>query len=673
MGFKKWCVLNSDKQLAKELAYECDTDPIVALIASARGYCDSTDLELFLTDEPCFSDPYELADISVAAECINFAVENGEKIAIFGDYDCDGVVSVAILYRYLLSRNAEVIYYIPDRFEEGYGMNKNAVKTLADKGVKLIVTVDNGISCFDEIEYANSLGVKVVVTDHHLPPEVLPNAVAVVDPHRKDCPSSFKQICGAQVAFKLICVLEGKEPEELIYDYADQLSLAVIADVMPLYFENRSIVKCGINKLKTAPLVGLSALLNVAGIAVDSANSSRITYGLSPRINAAGRMGNAARAVELLLCDNIMTALQIANEIDDENSRRQQVEKQILNEAVEIIENKGYKYDRVIVVSGKNWHSGVVGIVASRLTERYGAPAFVISENDELSHGSGRSLEGFSLYDALRSTDNLLIKFGGHSLAAGLTLKTENIENFRKAVNAYAAELPYTVPVLKLDCRLNPAALTLDFTESLKVLEPFGAGNSTPVFGIFGVTLQRITPIAQNKHLRLLFTKGENSFQALLFGVTPQNFCFCVGDVLDIAVTAETNYYNGSYSVSVQIKALRTTGIDDEFLFNQIDNYNKFCAQNGEYSAQAILPTRQQVGEIYKLISQNAVLPERVKYLFINTIGYAKTKVAFSVLTELGLIRKNKNGLLEAVENAPKTDLKNSATYKTLLKESESL
>lgn len=671
MGFKKWVVMDSDKSLAKTLAQECNTDPIVALIASARGYSDPTDLEQFLLDEPCFSDPYELKDIELAAECINKAIEDNKKIAIYGDYDCDGVVSTALLYNYLTSRGANCIYYIPDRFDEGYGMNVNAVKTLKEKGIDLIITVDNGISCYMEIEYANSLGITVVVTDHHLPPEVLPNAFAVVDPHRIDCPSTFKQICGAEVVFKLICVLDGKEPEELIYSYADLLCLAVIADIMPLSFENRSIVKCGIRKLKNNAITGLSALLNVAGIETNSVNSRSIAYGLSPRINAAGRMGKADRAVRLLTEKHILEALQIANEIDSENAIRQQIEKEIFNQAVEKIEKNGYFHNRVIVVEGENWYSGVVGIVAARLTERYGVPSIVISVEKDMAHGSGRSIDGFSLFDALNSTSHLLTKFGGHTLAAGLSLKKEDIEAFRKEINEYAFSKPLAVPTIKIDCKLNPAAITVDLTDSLTELEPFGNENQTPIFGLYGVTLQKITPLSNNKHLRLIFSKGENSFKAMLFGIGTNVFCFEEGDCLDLAVTLDTNYYNGNYSVNVTIKAIRMNGTNDDVLFSQIENYNNFYS-GYEYDPKQIMPTREEVGLIYKFILQKSALLDRVRYVFLNTLGYAKTELSVNVLLELGLISKNENGLLSAVRSSQKTDLMNSKTYKFITKECES-
>lgn len=665
MSLKKWCVADFDKQLAKELAVECEIDPIVALIASTRGYTDPMDLEQFLSDEPYFSDPYEMADIEIAARAVNDAIFNGEKIAVYGDYDCDGVTATAILCRYLKSRKANFIYYIPDRFEEGYGMNTDAVKSLKEAGVQLIITVDNGISCIKEIEYANSLGMKVVVTDHHLPGDVLPEAEAVVDPHRIDCPSAFKTICGAQVAFRLICVLENKEPEEILPLFADILSVAVIADVMPLTLENRSIVKSGVEKLKAEANKGLSALLSVAGIRQDSASASRIAFGLSPRINAAGRMGKAQRAVELLITDDMMKALSIANEIDSENSLRQQIEKKIYEEAINIIEENGYMYDRVIVVSGEDWHQGVIGIVAARIAERYGCPTVLISSSGELAHGSGRSIEGFSLYNAISDSKDLVVKFGGHEQAAGITIKTEDIPKFRQQINEYARHFDYIAPILKLDCKLNPSALTLDLAFALEMLEPFGNGNSVPIFGIYGVQLQRITPIGNGKHLRLLFSKGDNTFQALLFGVTPDAFCFNIGDTLDLAVTVESNLYKGDYFVSVTVKAIRMNGTDDEKLFKEISILNDFFSGEAVDTA-LIFPTRQEVGEVYKYISEKSSSIDRIKYAFINSLGFGKTSVAIKTLEELGIIEKNKNGVYFAVKGTAKTNLINSPTYKKL-------
>lgn len=664
MGLKKWEIADYDKNLAKELAEECDIDPIVALIASARGYEDPCALEEFLSDEPCFSDPHEMADIDKAAEIINGFIENGEKITIYGDYDCDGVTATSLLYNYLKTRGANCCYYIPDRFDEGYGMNINAVKKLFNEHTKLIITVDNGIVCHEEIALARELGMSVVVTDHHLPSDTLPDANAVVDPHLKHCNSSFKEICGAEVVFRLICVLENKEPEELLPYYADILSLAVVADIMPLTLENRSIVKFGIDKIKFSALTGIAALVNVAGLDINSVNASRIAFTLCPRINAAGRMGKAERAVELLTTDNMMTALAIANEIDSDNSKRQQIEKTIFEEAVEIIENEKLMYDRVIVAAGNNWHHGVVGIVAARITEKYGCPTVLISIDDELACGSGRSIEGFSLYNAITSCKDLMIKFGGHEQAAGVTLSPDDILEFRRRINEYAGNLDFVPPVITLDCKLNPSALSLDLAFALEVLEPFGFGNKNPLFGVYGVKLERITPVANNKHLRLLLSRGINSFQAMLFNVSTDNFCFKVGDIIDLAVNVEKNYFRDEYSVSVLIKAIRMSETDDESLFKSVCEYNNYMSGN-EFCFDLIYPTREEVGEIYKKICEEEVLPERIKYIFMNKIGFAKVSISLTVLEELGLIVKNNKGLYKAVKDI-KTNLLNSQTYRNL-------
>lgn len=669
MGMKKWQIAGFNKMLAKELAVECDIDPIVALIASARGYTDPASLEEFLSDEPCFDDPRNLSDIEKAADIINSYIEDGSRIAVYGDYDCDGITSTVLMFSYLKSRGADCVYYIPDRFDEGYGMNTGAVEKLAGEGVKLLITVDNGIACHNEIKRAKELGMSVVVTDHHLPKETLPQADAVVDPHRADCRSEFKEICGAEVAFKLICVLEEREPEELLPYYSDLLSVALTADVMPLIYENRAIVKYGIEKLKQSPLTGFSALMSVAAIQRDNISAGRIAFGIAPRINAAGRMGSAARAVELLLSDNMLNALGIANEIDDDNSERQRIEKEIFSEASAEIEKKGYFYDRVIVVDGEGWHNGVLGIVASRITERYGCPSIVISRNGNDASGSGRSIEGFSLYDAINAASDTLSKFGGHELAAGISLSSDKIPAFREKINEYASGCDFVPPVLKLDCKLNPSGLTVELAEALKELEPFGQGNPSPLFGVYGVELVRINPIGGGKHLRLIFSKGDNSFQALLFGVTAEQFCFECGDLLDLAVTVSSDIYNGETRLSVQVKALRMSGTDDDRLFGEISCFNDYMAGR-QVDAEQLLPSREETGSVYRLIASKPVTGERIKYLTLNTVGYAKCEISLMVLSELGLIQKDGAGFYKITGAGRRTELANSAVYRNLLERS---
>ncbi len=664
MAMKRWVVGKADTQTAKMIAEECDIDAFAALVACSRGVCDSSELELMLSNEPLLCDPKELIDITAAADYINAAVNNGTRIAIFGDYDCDGVVATTILYDYLSDRGADVVYYIPNRVLEGYGMNKPAVDKLAQQGVGLIITVDNGISCAEEIAYAESLGIKTVVTDHHIPPETLPQAVAVVDPHRNDCPSTFKEICGAMVAYKLICVLDDKEPEQMLSRYADLVAVATIADVMPLVNENRSIVKEGIRSIRRLPRTGIGALLSVSAVDRNALTAGRLSFSVVPRINAAGRMGDATRAVNLLLQRDMLTALGIANEIDADNAERQQSEKMITAQACELIEKNGYQYNRVIVVAGENWHSGIVGIVASRICEIYGKPAIVLSSEGDIAHGSGRSFSGFHLYNAINECGDFLEKYGGHELAAGVSVLVERIDEFRNRINEYAHTVDAAVAQIKLDFRINPASMSVDMAQVIKSLEPFGFGNPTPVFGLFGVKLERITPLSGGKHLRLLFSKNDTTFQALLFGVTPEKFCFDIGDVLDLAVTLDVNLYRDEYNLSVLIKAVRMSDTDDDRLFYELNCFNDY--KSGLDTDFAVLfPTREQVGEVYKYIMNSAASEEKIKYAKLKTLGIAKTQIAVETLCELGLV-KNIDGKLSADTSAAKTDLMNSNMYKSL-------
>lgn len=663
MAFKKWVVGHPDRELAKMMAEECDIDPFAALIACGRGIGDSSELEQMLCEEPLLCDARELPDIQKAADYINNAIAEDTLIAVFGDYDCDGVVATAVLADYLKTRGARAVTYIPDRESEGYGMNCGAIDKLHAMGVGLIITVDNGIACADEIAYAKELGIVTVVTDHHLPPETLPDAVAVVDPHIKGSAVGFREICGAEVAFKLICVAEDREPEELLPLYADMLCIAVVADVMPLVNENRSIVKEGLLKLKNSPRTGLQALMNAAALDRAGINAGRVAFGLAPRINAAGRMGDASRALKLLLCEDVKTALDIANELDTENTRRRENEKAIYEQAQSQIDG-GLKHDRVIVVSGENWHMGTVGIVASRICERYGRPAVVISVKDGEAHGSGRSIKGFHLYDALCACSDCLTRFGGHELAAGVSLAPDKIDDFRRAINAYAQTREIPAPEIRLDLRLNPAGMSVDMALAIKELEPFGFGNPTPMFGIFGVKLEKINAIGGGKHLKLLFSKGPNLFQALLFGVTPEQFCFRCGDLLDLAVVLEIDTYRDEQTLSIQIKDIRMSDTDDTKLFEQIAAYDDYksgaCCRAAE-----LFPTREEVGAVYKNILKGSVADERIKHLFLGELGLAKTLIAVDVLCELGLV-KQEGGFLSAERGVSKTDLMCSEIYKNL-------
>lgn len=665
---KKWEIASVDKELAKMLAEECDIDPFVAMIASSRGYDDPALLEEFLSDEPVFAHPLELRDMDKAAQRINEAIENGEKIAIYGDYDCDGVTATALLLLYLTEKGADLIYHIPDRFNEGYGMNKPAIDVLKTKGVNLIVTVDNGISCKEEIDYAVSLGIDVVVTDHHLPPEEIPDAVAVVDPHRKDDSSEFKDICGVAVAFMLVCAIEDAMPEEMIYKYGDLVALGTVGDVMPLTSENRCFVKTGFDIIKNQRRTGIDALIKVAGLDNDKLSVGRISFGLVPRINAAGRMGSAERALKLLTSDSKETATALAEEINAENISRQETEKEIYREAQNIIEAQGLYKDRVIVVAGENWHHGIVGIVASRICEHYGKPAIVLSTDGDVAHGSGRSLEGFSLYEAVKSAEAYTEKFGGHEQAAGLTVKKENIVAFRTKINEYAKSLKPVAPVLKLDCKLNPAALSIDLVYALDMLQPFGTGNNVPVFALLAVQIEKITPVGNGKHLKISFVKGAVAFQAMLFSCEEKAFPFKKGEFLDIAVVLETNLYNSKEYLSIQIKDYRYAGFNDENLACQLAAYDDFSG--GEVKDYSLYcPTIEECRTVYKYIYREPCITEGIIQRLSGSIDIAKVKIILDILAEMSLIsRTNANGveILSVINVGSKVDLEQSEILKRI-------
>lgn len=660
MTIKKWNVGSPNREFAKEAAEEFGIDPFSALLAYSRGISDLNELEYFLSDELLITDPKTLIDVDKAKEVINETIDMGLKIAIFGDYDCDGVCATAILYKYLKSRNADVTVFIPDRIRDGYGMNCAAIDKLKLQGVELIITVDNGIASKKEVDYAAKLGIVTVITDHHIAPDVLPDAAAVVDPNRPDCPSEFKQICGAEVIFKVICVIEDKEPEELIDDYAELLALATIGDSMPLKYENRSIVKYGLSKLKNSCNVGISAILSVSGIDKSNVDSAKLSYGIIPRINAAGRMSDALRAFELLTSEKIFNAITLANSIENDNANRQTIEKQIVESAIKTIEANGYQYDDVIVVSGQEYHFGVIGIAAIKICEKYSKPTFVFSSDGIICHGSCRSIEGFNIYDAIKSCEELTEKFGGHALAAGITIKDENLDAFRTAVNRYAKSVEMPVPQLNIDFKLKPAAISLDMVDAIKALEPFGNGNPSPLFGIFDSVIKDIIPVSHGKHIKLLLSKDNYNFEAMLFGVSQNEFCFDVGSAVDIAVTIDTNEYMGNIKVSTIIRAVRPSGFNEDRAFSEKKAVDKFFGSH-KIDSNIIAISRDDVVLVYKSIKAKPTTYDGLLYRHFDDIGIAKTAISVKILTELNILSQ-RNGIIYISDNS-KTDLMLSKTY----------
>ena len=672
MILRKWEVRPLDKERAAAFAQTYGVPFFLAMLMNIRGLDDAAHLREFLGEGEPLSDPFLLKDMDKAAARITRAVDNMEKIAVYGDYDADGVTSTAMLYSYLETRGADVIFYIPQREGEGYGMNMGAVEYLKEQGVSLIVTVDNGISSVQEVARANELGIDVVVTDHHRPQEILPDAVAVVDAYRPDDTSPYKHFSGVGIAFKLLMALEdgAGDVEDLLEAYSDLAAIGTIGDIVPLTGENRTLIRAGLERLSQSDRPGVQALLENAGIAGKALTSTNVAFTLVPRINATGRMGAPERAVRLLISGYEEEAEVLSEEICADNEERRRVEAEIAEAAFADIEAKGYMKDRVVVVDGENWHHGVIGIVASRVTERCGKPCMIISRGETEAKGSGRSIEGFSLFEAICACGDLLIKFGGHPMAAGITLKSENIEAFRKRINRYAAEHFPQMPTqtVTLDCKLNPAALSVSMAQSLTQLEPFGNGNPQPVFGLFNMELSNVTPVGGGGHLRLTLEKNGAVITAMRFNTKPEELPYHIGDKIDLAVQLEAREFRGQPSLTVIVRDMKFAAFNTEKNIASLASFEKW--QRGEVlSAEdknRLYPDRACLAAIYRALrTVNGKETDQVR--FVSQFGKDMTlgliKTALLVFEERGLVHSeiaDDTFTAALIETSGKTDITRS-------------
>lgn len=672
MILRKWEVRPLDKERAAAFAQTHGVPFFLAMLMNIRGLDDAAHLREFLGEGEPLSDPFLLKDMDKAAARITRAVDNMEKIAVYGDYDADGVTSTAMLYSYLETRGADVIFYIPQREGEGYGMNIGAVEYLKEQGVSLIVTVDNGISSVQEVARANELGIDVVVTDHHRPQEILPDAVAVVDAYRPDDTSPYKHFSGVGIAFKLLMALEdgAGDVEDLLEAYSDLAAIGTIGDIVPLTGENRTLIRAGLERLSQSDRPGVQALLENAGIAGKALTSTNVAFTLVPRINATGRMGAPERAVRLLISGYEEEAEVLSEEICADNEERRRVEAEIAEAAFADIEAKGYMKDRVVVVDGENWHHGVIGIVASRVTERCGKPCMIISRGETEAKGSGRSIEGFSLFEAICACGDLLIKFGGHPMAAGITLKPENIEAFRRRINQYAAEHFPQMPTqtVTLDCKLNPAALSVSMAQSLTQLEPFGNGNPQPVFGLFNMELSNVTPVGGGGHLRLTLEKNGAVITAMRFNTKPEELPYHIGDKIDLAVQLEAREFRGQPSLTVIVRDMKFAAFNTEKNIASLASFEKW--QRGEVlSAEdknRLYPDRACLAAIYRALrTVNGKETDQVR--FVSQFGKDMTlglfKTALLVFEERGLVHSeiaDDTFTATLIETSGKTDITRS-------------
>ena len=661
MKFPSWHVAQENCAAAERLA-DAGYPYLVSEVLASRGVERAEDAAEFLTQETTLTySPFLMQDMDKAVERIAQAIAAGEKIAIFGDYDVDGITATCILVDYLKGRGADVVHYIPRRIEDGYGLSCDAIEGLRKGGATLLVTVDCGITGVDEVAFARSIGMDVVVTDHHECKETLPVASAVVDPRRSDCEYPFKHLAGCGVALKLVLALGGPDREEALFSrYCTLAAVGTVADVMQMTGENRTIVSRGLATLDRSDFIGLHALLKEAGLAGREISSVQIGFVLAPRINAAGRMGAADMAADLLLCQDPVQAEELAKALCALNRERQSVEQTIYSQAEEMIEQMPEEDRRALVLASETWHQGVVGIVASRLSEKYSRPSFMIHLNGGVGKGSCRSWGGFNLFAALESCSDLLLGFGGHELAAGFTIDAANIPAFRARMNQYAAE--YWVgkapeSTLEIDVELHqPGRVTLQEVEALAALEPYGSGNARPLFCLMGATLLRMQNVGQNRHLKLRLGKGSAQFDGIFFS-TNTAACGCQeGDRVDAAFYLQVNEFRGSRTVQLQMVDIRpslsASSREQECLtlLAQCTGGETVSAKN----ARRMLPSREQYAAVWRTLVHmtpegalhTAYLPllRSLSAALGKTDSFLRSAFCLAVFQERGLLQLELHG-----------------------------
>ena len=694
-----------------DIAKKVGLSEACAKLLYRRGYRSADEVMDFLgMREAMLLDPFLMKDMKKAAERILAAVENKESIAIYGDYDADGVSSVSLLFLYLegLDPDIKLGYYIPDRCSEGYGMSMEAVDKLASKGVELIVTVDTGISAAKEVAYATTLGIDVVVTDHHECPPELPVACAVVDPHQEDCGYPFKELAGVGVAFKLIMAIErlrrGEDADpraidEAIYrDYADLAALGTVADVMPVVGENRLIITYGLKRMAHSPRPGVRALLESANAVKNGKlTAASIGFGLAPRINAAGRMDKSSKAVELLLLadydkDAAKTASIIAEALCEYNKDRQMQESRIAEQVYERVEASFSPEDRIIVADGDDWHSGVIGIVASRVTERYHRPSIMITYKDspdrtggefDVGKGSGRSIEGVNLIEAITASSECLLKFGGHELAAGLSVTRGNVDTLRQRLNEYMREkYPESAFEAKVraDLELSANDLTMKLANELLLMEPFGNGNPTPLFYLADAKIAKSYAIGTGKHLKLNLEKDGLSFAAVMFNASYEAFNFTVGERIDLLFQVDINEYNHVKSLQLLVREIRRAETVEDEISRMRTRYGEIAAGGSLAATEDFIPDRNDFARLYMVLRNlegtgRTVVSE--KQLYHMTAGAVEVGVHFGkfllmldVLQEMALcdVKRISEELLEfhIRPTEGKVDLERSAILSEL-------
>ena len=558
---KKWEICKINEEDINKICEENNLSQLIGSILASKKIISKDEIREFLNPtRDDFHDPFLMPDMEKAVERILIAIQNKEKIIIYGDYDVDGITSVTVLKKFLEEQGLKTGEYIPNRLNEGYGLNKEAVKNISEQGYTLIITVDCGISCIEEIEYAKELGMEVIVTDHHEPGEIIPDCLAVVDAKRKDNKYPFNQLAGVGVVFKLIQSISLKlnlEAKEYL-KYLDIVCVGTISDIVPLIDENRVITKLGLKLVEKTRNIGLKTLLESTGY--KEINSTTISFGIAPRINACGRMGEEKEALELFLTNNIQEAKQISERLNQYNIERQETEKQIFKQAIQEIEEEN-KDVPCIILGKEGWHHGIIGIVASKVTDIYFKPSILICFEGEEGKGSGRSIPGFDLHDAVMNCNTYVEKFGGHSMAIGINVKKENFEKFKKEFEEYVqnSHINDIIPIIKIDKEIDLRKINIQDIRDLKLLEPYGEANKMPLFLIKNMKIQSIRTLSEGKHIKLKL--GIDNYIADAIGFNMGNIAeqYLIGDRVDVVGSLEINEFGDNENIQINLKDIRKT------------------------------------------------------------------------------------------------------------------
>ena len=641
---------------------------LLAGILAVRGIKDPTDALTLLAGEEELSDPMLLTDMDKACQRIMDAIDNGETIVVFGDYDVDGVTATALLYQHLKGMGANVKCMLPSREGDGYGLSRNAIQSIHDKGYQLIVTVDNGISAVEEAAFAASLGIDLVITDHHLPPETLPHAVAIVDPRREDDHSPFKGLCGAGVAFKLCAALDGCPPEEMLDYCGDLAAVGTVADVMPLTGENRTLVKAGLQQLRQTDRPGFVALLDEVGLTGKPITAENVSYAIAPRINAAGRMDSAVTALQLVLCEDEERAEELAHKLNEINAARQETELEIVKAAQEQLDKEpSILEDRVILLWGRDWHPGVIGIVASRLVEKTGRPVIVVSVDEHgEGKGSGRSVQGFNLHACISACSDLLLRFGGHAMAAGLSVREENLPELRRRLNEWAArECPVLhMPPLTCDLSIHLDRVTVESVRRLEQLAPYGAENPTPIFLLEKAVVEGVYPVSEGKHSRLRLRQGTACIYAVWFGMRPEQIPYATGDVVDAAINLSVYEAPRGAQLSGRIIELHPAGLGNTAAQQAalVQALRRGTPLTDEQK-QLVAPARSDIITVYRELQARRWHADDMQPLFskLGEENTGKILVAVTALEQVGLIAAMERDGVRFWELVPTAGKKNLA------------